>query len=101
MAEFKISRFRDDFYENHHPMAPDILLIVEVADTSLRHDLALKAPLYITGGVPEVWVVDLVADLIHVTTPAGTRTAAAGEWLAPEAFPDVVLEVAAILGTPR
>ncbi len=40
-----------------------------------------------------------MADLIHVTTPAGTRTAGAGESLAPAAFPDVVLEVAALLGS--
>lgn len=99
--DIAILRFRDDFYENHHPMPPDILLIVEVADTSLRHGLALKAPLYIAGGVPEVWVVDLVASLIHVTTPAGTRTVAAGDSLAPLTFPDLALEVAAILGGPR
>lgn len=82
-------------------MPPDILLLVEVADTSLRHDLALKAPLSIAGGVPEVWVVDLVASVVHVTTPAGTRTVGAGGSLAPEAFPDAVLEVTAILGGPR
>jgi Uma2 family endonuclease len=94
-----ILRFRADFYADHHPMPPDIHLVVEVADTSLRHDLALKAPLYVAGGVPEVWVVDLVASLIHVTTPAGTRTVGAGESLAPAAFPELVLEVAAILGS--
>ena len=99
--DLAILRFRDDFYENHHPMPPDILLIVEVADTSLRHELALKAPLYIAGGVPEVWVVDLVASVIHVTTPAGTRTVDAGDSLAPLAFPDLELEVAAIVGAPR
>jgi Uma2 family endonuclease len=91
-------RARSNFYADQHPMPPDVLLVVEVADTSLRYDLQRKAPLYIAGGVPEVWVVDLVAEVIHVATPAGSRTVGAGESLAPAAFPNVVLEVAGILG---
>lgn len=51
-----ILRFRTDFYADQHPMPPDIHLVIEVADTSLRHDVARKAPLYVAGGVPEVWV---------------------------------------------
>ena len=90
-------RPRADFYEDHHPMPPDVHLVVEVADTSLRHDLLRKAPLYIAGGVPEVWVVDLVADVVLVTRGGTTSELRAGESLAPLAFPDLVLEVAAIL----
>jgi Uma2 family endonuclease len=90
-------RWRDDFYADHHPMPPDIHLVVEVADTSLRHDLIRKAPLYIAGGVPEVWVVDLVAEVIHVTRGGSTSQLRVGDSVSPLAFPDVVLEVAAIL----
>jgi Uma2 family endonuclease len=97
--DLAIVRLRENFYADHHPTPPDIYLVIEVADTSLRHDLARKAPLYVAGGIPEVWVVDLLDDLIHVTTPAGTRTVGAGESLAPAAFPDVELEVAALLGS--
>jgi Uma2 family endonuclease len=93
-----ILRFRSDFYADHHPMPPDIHLVVEVADSSLRHDLARKAPLYVAGGVPEVWVVDLTDSVIHVTTPAGTHTVGPGDSLAPAAFPDIALDVAVILG---
>jgi Uma2 family endonuclease len=93
-----ILRFRADFYENHHPMPPDILLVVEVADTSLRHDVALKAPLYIAGGVPEVWVVDLVTDTVHVTRGNQSTELHAGDSVSPLAVPDLQLEVAAILG---
>ena len=89
--------WRDDFYADHHATPPDIHLVIEVADTSLRHDLLRKAPLYIAGGVPEVWVVDLVADVVHVTRGGTTSPLRAGESLAPLAFPDLVLEVAAIL----
>lgn len=96
--DLAILRFRDDFYADHHPMPPDIHLVIEVADTSLRHDLARKAPLYIAGGISEVWVVDLTASVIHVTTADGTRTLGVADSLAPVAFPDVVLDVAVILG---
>lgn len=95
--DLALLRWRDDFYADHHPMPPDVFLVVEVADTSLRHDLLRKAPLYIAGGVPEVWVVDLVAEVVHVTRGGTTSQHRAGESLAPLAFPDLVLEVAAIL----
>lgn len=96
--DLAILRFRADFYADHHPMPPDIHLVIEVADTSLRHDLMRKSPLYIAGGIPEVWVVDITASLVHVTTPAGTRTLGAGDTVAPLAFPDLVHDVAVILG---
>ena len=95
--DLSILPFRPDFYADHHPMPPDVLLVVEVADTSLRHDLVRKAPLYVSGGVPEVWVVDLVAEVVHVTRGGTTSELRAGESLAPLAFPDLVLEVTAIL----
>ncbi|WP_135255568.1 Uma2 family endonuclease [Thermus caldilimi] len=50
---------RSDFYEEGLPTAEDALLVVEVAETSFRYDLEVKVPLYVKGGVPEVWVVDL------------------------------------------
>ena len=37
---------------------PDLLLVIEVADTSLRYDLGRKADLYAEQGVPELWVID-------------------------------------------
>ncbi|MFN4231636.1 Uma2 family endonuclease, partial [Thermus sp.] len=43
----------------------DVLLLVEVAETSLDYDLNVKTPLYAKAGVPEVWVVDLVRDRVH------------------------------------
>lgn len=93
-----VLRPRPDFYAAHHPTPPDVLLVVEVADTTLRHDLLRKAPLYLAGGVPEVWVVDLVAGVVHVMRPEATTVLRAGDALSPLAFPDVPLDVAAILG---
>ena len=96
--DLAILPFRADFYEDHHPMPPDIHLVIEVADTSLRHDLVRKAPLYVAGGVPEVWVVDLATDTLHVSRGGQTVQLRAGDSVSPAAFPDLVLEVTNILG---
>jgi Uma2 family endonuclease len=58
--------YREDFYRDRMPEGQDALLVVEVADTSLNHDLEVKLPLYAQAGIPEVWVVDLVRDRVHV-----------------------------------
>lgn len=91
-------RPRSDFYAEHHPLPPEVLLVVEVADSSLRYDLGRKAPLYVAAGIPEVWVVDLVDRVVHVTRGDDVLQLRAGGTLAPLAFPDIVLEVAAVLG---
>lgn len=41
------------------PSSSDVILVVEVSDTSLTYDLDVKAPLYARAGIPEYWVVDL------------------------------------------
>lgn len=91
-------RPRADFYAAAHPGASDVLLLVEVSESTAQYDRTTKLPLYLAAGVPEVWVVDLNAEVLHVAIPTGTRVVSRGESLAPGAFPDVVLEVAAIVG---
>jgi Uma2 family endonuclease len=50
---------RDDFYSERHPRPDDVLLIVEVAASSLAYDRNRKLPLYARHGIPEMWLVDL------------------------------------------
>ena len=57
--DLALLRPRDDFYREHHPRAEDVLLIIEVAATSLRFDRKKKIPLYARHGIPEMWLVDL------------------------------------------
>lgn len=45
--------------------------MVEVADTSLRYDRDVKGPLYARAGVPELWIVNLVDDLVEVSSEPG------------------------------
>jgi Uma2 family endonuclease len=96
-------RPRPDFYETP-PTAADILLLVEVSDTTAQYDRSEKVPLYARSGVPEVWLADLPQDVLLVyrdPTPDGYRTirvAQRGEQIAALAFPDRPIAVADILG---
>ena len=56
--DLAILRPRADCYTTAHPEAADVLLVIEVADTSLAYDLGTKVPLYARHGIPEVWVID-------------------------------------------
>lgn len=61
-----VAKFRDDFYASAHPGPSDILLVIEVADTSLAFDRKAKVPLYAASGIPETWLVDLTKSELHV-----------------------------------
>jgi Uma2 family endonuclease len=52
-------RHRDDSYRGHRLEAADVLLVVEVADSSLRFDRDTKMRLYATHGIAEAWLVDV------------------------------------------
>ncbi len=49
-----------DFYAVRHPTPGDIILLIEVTDTSLLFDREEKLPLYAHAGIPEVWLVDSI-----------------------------------------
>lgn len=66
--DLAVVRHRDDFYAAGHPEAADVLLLVEVSDSSRGIDLGDKAMLYAQCGVPEYWVVDLTASEVRVLT---------------------------------
>ena len=88
-------RHRDDFYANAHPTPADVLLVIEVADTSLPFDRNVKVPLYARHGIPEVWLVSPRERRIEVfRRPTGTgyretRQPAETEALAPLLLPEV------------
>src|SRR6478672_1096288 len=64
---------RSDKYASAHPGRADVLLVIEVADTTLGADLETKVPLYARGGVPEVWVVDVGKRAVHVFREPGIK----------------------------
>ena len=63
-----VLRYRDDYYSRQHPTPADVLLTIEVADTSLRYDRDQKVPRYGAAGIPEAWLVDVQAKTITVFT---------------------------------
>lgn len=94
---------RSDDYETVRTTAADILLLIEVADSSLDYDRLVKEPVYAAAGIPEYWLVDLVLNRIEVRTqpgPAGYARIVVSERndaVSPTAFPDVTILVTDLL----
>jgi Uma2 family endonuclease len=64
--DISILNFRDDFYGNRIPESSDILLIVEVSDSSILYDREVKGPVYAAASIPEYWIIDVENDRIEV-----------------------------------
>jgi len=97
-------RPREDFYAARHPKPADVLLLVEVADTSVEYDRGRKVPLYARAGIAEVWLVDLNADVVEIyARPEGetyreTRRAGRGEQVSSHNFATLSIKAEDILG---
>jgi len=95
---------RADYYAAAHPGPDDVLLIVEVADSSVVYDRTVKTPLYARAGIREFWLVDLERQQVEVSREpaAGSYHAAQvhgrGDRLAVDALPQIQISVEAILG---
>ena len=95
---------RADFYVTAHPTPSDVLVAVEVAQTSLEYDRDVKVPLYALTLIPEVWLVDLSSEIVYVYAgPAnGTYQMVSeikrGQSLVSQALPGLSLSVDSILG---
>lgn len=101
--DIALLRPRDDFYAAAHPGPSDVLLIIEIADTSIDYDREVKGPLYARAGIPEYWLVDLAGQRIEIYRDprAGeyrqVRLVRQAERLAPEALPSLELSSSDIL----
>ena len=97
-------RRRDDFYTDAIADSSDVLLLVEVADSSEDYDRDVKLPLYAQAGIPELWIVCLREDLVLVhRDPAGgaygeVREAKRGESIGIRCLPNLMVAVDDILG---
>jgi len=61
----------DDCYRANYPKAEDVILLVEVARSSLKYDRGVKLALYAEAGIAEYWVVNLIESVIEVYTNPG------------------------------
>jgi Uma2 family endonuclease len=97
--DLMLLKLREDFYAAQIPMAPDVLLLVEVSDISLAYDQSTKRALYARYGVEEYWVVDVQGERVFVySEPAGESYARVVECtradiVSPRAVPAVQIQV--------
>lgn len=95
---------RADFYEESLPNSEDILLLVEVADSTVNYDRDVKVPNYSRSGIQEVWLWDLEANCLEVyrnPTANGyisVQKFERGETVSPLDFPDFAVSIDGILG---
>src|SRR5271169_4136679 len=102
--DFAVLMPREDDYRKATPRPEEVLLIIEVADSSLAYDRAVKRSLYARHGIPEFWIVNLVAGEVEVCrAPSGDSYASVSHvgrdgTLEPELLPGVAIPVAVLLG---
>lgn len=66
--DLAILKYRADIYTTSNPKPKDVLLIIEVADSSLEKDREIKLPLYSAAGIPQTWIVNLQDQQVEVYT---------------------------------
>lgn len=103
--DIALLRPRPDRYRSGKPIAGDVLLLIEVADSSLALDRADKLFDYAQAGISDYWIVNLIDNVIEVYrqpqldgTYAGACVAQRGEAVSLLAFPDVQLAVNDVIG---
>ena len=96
-------RPRTDFYASRLPGGPDILLIVEIADSSIEYDRDVKGRIYAESGIPEYWLADLNTNLVsRYSAPErgafrSVEPFHRGETIAPQLLPTCVIAVDVLL----
>jgi Uma2 family endonuclease len=102
--DFAVLKPRSDYYRRSIPRPDEVLLIIEVAHSSLSYDRVIKRSLYALHKIPEYWIVDLVAGEVEVCRkPTGDHYESVSRVgrdgiLEPELLPGVAIRVAELLG---
>jgi Uma2 family endonuclease len=95
---------RPDFYSRAHPEPADVVLTIEVVDTTADRDRRVKLPLYARAALAEVWLVETEHEQVEVYRhpTAGPHAApevkCRGEQVTIAAFPDVPFEIDEVFG---
>ena len=99
VPEPDLALLRRGSYRSGSPRPDDVLLVIEVAESSLRYDRTRKLQLYARAGVRDYWVVSVAGEWIEVyRSPEADsyrerRRAGVGERIAPAVFADVTIDV--------
>ncbi len=95
-----------DDYTGRHPQPGDVLLLIEVSNSSLDYDRTDKFAAYGKAGIEEYWIVNLAEECVeiyrepHFTGYASAAVCKPGDAASPAAFPDVAVDVAWLLRKP-
>lgn len=99
--DIALLRWQADDYVQSHPHPEDVLLLIEVSDSTLRYDRDVKIPLYAKNGIPEVWLLDIPNRKLEIY-----REPTNGEYrqrdcrqtgkIAPVLCPDAVIDLAEV-----
>ena len=101
--DVSILRWREDRYLSGHPVPEDVLLLIEVSDSTLDYDRNVKLAIYAEAEIPETWIANIPDRVVEVyTLPSGgvyqmRQVFSVGESVSPMAFPDVLISVDRIL----
>ena len=94
-----IARLRSDDYVNSHPSPEDIILVIEVADSTIKFDRETKAPIYAAAGISEYWIINLIDDRLEIyRQPEGNIYTSIEIVMPPRSislpqFPDIVVHI--------
>jgi Uma2 family endonuclease len=93
--DFAVLKPRPDDYRLSTPRPEDVLLLIEIADSSLNYDRTVKRSLYAQHGIPEFWIVNVASKEVDVCRqPAGDGYASISR-----VGPDAVMEIERLPGT--
>lgn len=101
--DLAVLRPRQDFYGRSTATPQDVLLLVEVADSTFSYDRDTKGPLYAAASIVEYWIINVVAGELLVyrdPTPDGYTSASSlrrGDTVTPVMFPDIRVAVSDLL----
>lgn len=104
VPDIALLNLRPDLYETVHPGPSDVLLILEISDTSSAFDRQVKAPIYARAGITELWLELISEECIEVCSDPvdgayrDVRLVRRGESLTPKSFPQVSIPVGELLG---
>lgn len=104
LPDMAILKGRADFYTDSHPSPADVLLVIEVSDSTVGYDKNVKSPLYAEAGISEYWQLDVNKEVLIVRTePASgeyrnVQILHRGDALTLQNAPHLTLSVDEILG---
>ncbi len=102
--DLTLLKFREDFYSLGKAASEDVLLLIEVSDTTLKYDRDIKLRIYAEAKVGEVWIVNLPRQILEVhTNPVKDKYKLVKKYekdqsVSPTEFPNIKLKVSDIFG---